>query len=76
MYSIPLGIFLRDDTSSAGLADIASLNWPGFLGNLVPVTLGNIAGGILMVAAVYHLIYNRTLKANVVSTRQTTDTRS
>jgi formate/nitrite transporter FocA (FNT family) len=32
------------------------LNIMGFLGNLLPVTLGNIIGGALMVATVYWLI--------------------
>jgi formate/nitrite transporter len=69
MYSIPLGIFLYDGTSSAVPVGIASsLNWRGFLGNLIPVTLGNVVGGSLMVGAVYHLIYNRALKGRVAST--------
>jgi len=33
------------------------LNWPGLLYNLIPVTMGNIAGGGVMVAAVYYLVY-------------------
>jgi formate/nitrite transporter len=56
MYFIPLGILLSD--GSTPLAP----DWWGFAANLVPVTLGNIAGGSLMVAAVYYLIYNRALK--------------
>lgn len=55
MYFIPLGILL-----SAGAP--GSPSWAGLAANLVPVTLGNIAGGSLMVAAVYYLIYNRALK--------------
>ena len=55
MYFIPLGILL-----SAGAP--GSPSWGGLAANLVPVTLGNIAGGSLMVAAVYYLIYNRALK--------------
>jgi formate/nitrite transporter FocA (FNT family) len=31
----------------------------GLVGNLVPVTLGNIVGGTLMVGAVYWLVYLR-----------------
>jgi hypothetical protein len=31
------------------------------LNNLVPVTLGNIVGGSVMVASVYYLIYHRAL---------------
>jgi formate transporter len=59
MYFIPLGILL-----SAGAApSAASPDWWGFAANLVPVTLGNVAGGSIMVAAVYYLIYNRALKS-------------
>jgi hypothetical protein len=36
-----------------------NLNLQGFLGNLVPVTIGNIFGGGFMVAAVYWFIYRR-----------------
>lgn len=48
MYFIPLGIFLQADISIAGM-----------LHNLVPVTLGNLAGGAGMVGLVYHTIYRR-----------------
>jgi formate transporter len=53
MYFIPLGMLLGADD-----VDMLAL-----LRNLVPVTLGNIAGGSLMVAAVYHLIYNISLRS-------------
>jgi formate/nitrite transporter len=58
MYLIPLGILLAPGVAAAGAAP----DWLGFLSNLVPVTLGNIAGGSILVAAVYHLIYGRGLK--------------
>jgi formate/nitrite transporter len=58
MYLIPLGILLAPGVAVAGAAP----DWAGFLWNLVPVTLGNIAGGSILVAAVYHLIYSRGLK--------------
>ncbi len=36
------------------------LTWPGFLiDNLLPVTLGNIVGGSVLVAAVYWFVYLR-----------------
>jgi formate transporter FocA len=42
----------------------ARLNWGDFLfRNLLPVTIGNIIGGALMVGAVYWLIYLRNAKA-------------
>lgn len=58
MYFIPLGIFLTD-----GAGPAAALGWSGFVSNLIPVTLGNIVGGSVMVALVYHLIYRRPARA-------------
>ncbi len=49
MYFIPLGWLLDADGVS-----VAS-----FLGNLIPVSLGNIVGGSVFVALVYWLIYDR-----------------
>jgi formate transporter len=64
MYFIPMGIALStqpDVVAAAGLtaADLVRLNWGGFVGNLVPVTIGNIIGGGVMVAFVYWFIYLR-----------------
>lgn len=55
MYFIPLGILLRD---SVGAAGAANLSWIDLATNLLPVTLGNIVGGAVMVALVYHFIYS------------------
>ncbi len=42
-------------------ADFANLTWMRFLvGNLLPVTIGNIIGGAVMVGMVYWFIYLRT----------------
>jgi formate/nitrite transporter len=60
MYFIPLGIFLRDTLDVTAIAGADRLDWSGYLHNLVPVTLGNIAGGSGLVALVYHVIYRRT----------------
>lgn len=76
MYFIPLGIFLRNEVTTIGHIDIASLDWGGFIENLLPVTLGNIAGGSLMVAAVYHLIYNRALRKEEKPIPQQTEERA
>jgi len=54
MYFIPLGILLRDHFPIAGLDP---LTWMGLVANLVPVTLGNIVGGGIMVALVYFIVY-------------------
>lgn len=65
MYFIPLGIFIRD----LGLLDLPPdinlqyLNWTGFLRNIIPVTLGNIAGGSVLVALVYYIIYRKVFEA-------------
>jgi formate/nitrite transporter FocA (FNT family) len=41
-------------------ADYPALTWSNFLlGNLLPVTIGNIIGGSVMVAAIYRFVYLR-----------------
>jgi formate/nitrite transporter len=59
MYFIPLGIFLKDTVDVAGIAGVDRLDWTGYVRNLVPVTLGNILGGSVLVALVYHVVYRR-----------------
>jgi formate/nitrite transporter len=63
MYFIPMGIILRGNSNVmnkvlevAPDVNLDRLNITGFLGNLLPVTLGNIVGGALLVAAIYWLI--------------------
>lgn len=59
MYFIPLGIFFADSAGTAAGVDTTSLGWSGCVSNLIPVTLGNVVGGSVMVALVYHFIYRR-----------------
>jgi formate/nitrite transporter len=65
MYFVPLALLLRDDPSvlaATGLGPdaLAGLTWGRFLlGNLLPVTVGNVIGGAVMVAAIYWLVYLR-----------------
>lgn len=64
MYFIPIGMLLKGEPKvleAAGktLADYANLDVGGFIGNLIPVTLGNIFGGGFMVALVYWFVYLR-----------------
>jgi formate transporter len=59
MYFIPLGILLKYGMAAPAGLDLTTLDWPHFIGSLVPVTLGNILGGSVMVALVYHVIYRR-----------------
>lgn len=63
MYFIPMGMSLADNAEvlkAAGVtaAQITNLSTMGFVGNLVPVTLGNIVGGTA-VGAVYWFAYLR-----------------
>lgn len=59
MYFIPLGIFLREHAATFSPANLDALNWLGLARNLLPVTLGNLAGGAGMVGLVYWVIYRR-----------------
>ena len=63
MYFIPMGLFIKEfDPSFAASTGLAldKLTWLNFLTqNLLPVTVGNIIGGAVMVAAVYWFIYLR-----------------
>ena len=63
MYFIPMGLFIQgfdaDFVTRIGL-DLPDLTWGNFLlNNLLPVTIGNVFGGAVMVAAVYWFIYLR-----------------
>ena len=67
MYFMSMGIFVRSSesiTSAAHLAPekLAAVSWGGFFHNLVPVTLGNMVGGILFVAVFYYLTFKESLK--------------
>jgi formate transporter FocA len=67
MYFIPIGLFIKAGAPEAfwtaigrTAADYANLTWTNFLvKNLLPVTLGNIIGGTLLVGAVYWFVYLR-----------------
>lgn len=63
MYFIPMGLLIKgtDATFAAetGL-DLTNLTWGNFfVSNLLPVTIGNIIGGAIFVAAIYWFIYLR-----------------
>ncbi|HIJ72829.1 MAG TPA: formate transporter FocA [Candidatus Hydrogenedentes bacterium] len=63
MYFVPVGLFIRSDAAfwaanGVDVAQFADLTWGSFLvANLVPVTIGNVIGGTILVGAVYWLIY-------------------
>ncbi|BCA79629.1 formate/nitrite transporter family protein [Desulfuromonas sp. AOP6] len=56
MYFIPTGLLLADELKR----EVPGLTWGNFLaGNLLPVTVGNILGGVVFVALTYWFIYLR-----------------
>jgi formate/nitrite transporter len=63
MYFIPYALFIKAFDPIFVIAkavDLSSLTWGSFLlKNLLPVTLGNIIGGSMLVAAMYWVIYLR-----------------
>lgn len=76
MYFIPIGLFIKGGTdpmfwevAGTTAASYGHLTWGTFLfNNLLPVTIGNIIGGAVMVGLVYWLVY---LKPHlVVATRE------
>jgi len=56
-YLIPLAMLLQS-IDGVGVA-AGPITWAGFAGNLVPVILGNIVGGSVLVGLVYYVIYLR-----------------
>jgi formate transporter len=70
MYFIPYALTIKnfDPGFTASVADkvphLDLLTWQAFfVKNLIPVTIGNIIGGALLVAAVYWAIYLRSAEA-------------
>lgn len=67
VYFIPMGLFIKAGapdsfwrTLGKTPADFPELTWSNFfVGNLLPVTIGNIVGGSIMVGAVYWFVYLR-----------------
>jgi formate transporter len=61
MYFVPIGLLIKqfDPTFTAGTGvDVSSLTWSSFVtANLIPVTIGNIIGGAVLVAAVYWFVF-------------------
>jgi formate/nitrite transporter len=64
MFFIPMGLLVKSDeafvSQQNGLPDLGDLTWAQFVtANLVPVTIGNVVGGSLMVGAIYWFVYLR-----------------
>ena len=68
MYFVPMGLLIKAYAAPEFWAAIGAtadqyshLTWPAFVSrNLVPVTVGNIIGGAVMVGGVYWFVYLRT----------------
>lgn len=63
MYFIPVALLIKAFdpafVAASGL-DLVALTWRTFLlNNLLPVTIGNIGGGVVLVAAVYWVVFLR-----------------
>ena len=69
MFYCPAALFALGHPEYARLitADVSSLTWGSFiLKNLMPVTLGNILGGAVLVGAVYWRIYLRKEQSSLL----------
>jgi formate transporter FocA len=71
MFFIPMGLFIQAAAKPAFWttigkmpADFANLTWWNFFGNLLPVTIGNIIGGAVLVGLMYWFIYLRVHHAH------------
>nr|WP_319391225.1 formate transporter FocA [uncultured Cohaesibacter sp.] len=70
MFQIPMAIMTRTfagpefwEATGTTAADFADLTWSNFvINNLIPVTIGNIIGGGVLVGLVYWFIYLRPQK--------------
>jgi len=76
MYFIPIALFIKAGGTPAFFtaiqkspSDFPNLTWGNFLAaNLLPVTLGNIIGGAVMVGLVYWFIYLRQARRSSTET--------
>ncbi|MEW6624326.1 MAG: formate/nitrite transporter family protein [Bacillota bacterium] len=66
MYFVPMGILLLNKNIGLPQAELIigssitneSLNWTSFLlNNLIPVTIGNVVGGVFFVGLIYWFVY-------------------
>lgn len=69
MYFIPYALFVKNfdpafvEKVGGKVANLDMLTWDAFfLKNLIPVTIGNIIGGVVFVAAIYWVVFLRAKK--------------
>ena len=70
MYFLPLGLLVKGgagdsfwETTGASAGSYGDLTWTAAaFDNLVPVTIGNVFGGAVMVGLVYWLVYRRPVQ--------------
>jgi formate/nitrite transporter len=58
-YFLGLGLLINSRAATEAITPDPALTGMGLVTNLVPVTLGNIVGGGVLVALVYYVIYRR-----------------
>ncbi|WP_273859889.1 formate/nitrite transporter family protein [Photobacterium sp. GSS17] len=59
MFFIPLAMCIKAFSGTAAATATDAVGWLGFIGNLIPVILGNLVGGSVLVGLVYYMIYLR-----------------
>jgi formate transporter len=71
MYFIPYALLIKgfdpEYMTKVGdkIANLEALTWNAFfINNLIPVTIGNIIGGVVFVAAIYWIVFLRAKKTN------------
>ena len=62
MYFVPIGMLVKYQRSSVDFTDLTLSNF--LIGNLLPVTIGNIIGGAVVVGLVYWFVYLRPKRSN------------
>jgi formate/nitrite transporter FocA (FNT family) len=69
MFFVPAGLVLKNITAATAAAStvvgksvsVADLTWGAFfIRNLIPVTVGNVISGAVIIALVYWFLYLRT----------------
>ena len=62
MYFFPLAMLLQGIDHVGSSATL--ITWAGFFRNMMPVLMGNIIGGSVLVGLVYHVIYRRAQRGS------------